>query len=275
MKAIRITAISLIASLIVAAENDAFAASPSDLPRPDRIIATMPKSVFYEAAKGHHIYTIKGIYATSPQSGIDEPAELSANYIPDVEACSFDFEKRTATIQTSRRLTNSELAYAIDDIAAFGGDMPYWAELVARDLPESKEYTDLKIEIEEFKGDFPECLAWFSPSSHEPFEMPFTVSPPKHFKVLIVPTTAFCMCHSRYCIRILDPMGKVVWKDSTTAYATVSIAVATSDDGLGHKLLIRRYNHGERANFIVKLKSEQPSTRPESKSEDGAKPHPK
>jgi hypothetical protein len=88
------------------------------------------------------------------------------------------------------------------------------------------------------------------------------------------------MCHSRYCIRILDTSGKVVWIDSETAYADISVAVTSSDDGFGHELLIRRYDHGKDASFIVKLDreqdagTEQPATHPESDSDGSDKPQP-
>ncbi len=257
MKAALIVACLLVSALIVSAETDPFADSTPDPPRPERQITSIPKSVSYEAVDGSHAYTIRGIYATSPKHKVNEPGSLSEAFIPDCEDCTFDFEKSICTIRTTRKLTNSELAYAIDDIAGIGGDMPYWAELTARDLPETEEFADLDFVVQAFKGDFPKHLAWFSLSDKEPFEIPFGITSLLHFKVLIVPTTAFCMCHSRYCMRILDTSGKIVWTDSATAYAAVSVAIASLDDASGQQLLIRRYDHGKDASFIVKLKSEQ------------------
>ncbi|MCP5531775.1 MAG: hypothetical protein H7A48_01230 [Akkermansiaceae bacterium] len=279
MKAALIAAFAMLAASFAHAEDDPFADPAPDLPRPERKISSLPKSIAHEARDGMHVYTISEIYATSPEHEIDDPGSLSEAFIPDCEDCTFDFKKRTCTITTSRELTFSELAYAIDDIAGMGGDMPYWAELAARDLPETEEFSELDFVAEEFGGDFPERLAWFSLPDDQPFEIPFPITQIDHFKVLIVPTTAFCMCHSRYCVRILDPAGKLVWKDSSTAFAGMSVAIAVSDNGVGPELLMRRDDHGEEASFVVKIKSEQggaeqPATRSESDSEGGDKPKP-
>ena len=253
---------SILAALMVAsvafagAEDVGFGDSIPDSPRPERQITAVPKSLAYTLADGFHVYTIKDIYAISSEREISDPGLSAKAFIPDCKDCSFDFERRTCTIRTTRRLTYSELAYAIDDIAKHGCDMPYWAELVARDVGECDESSDFDFVVEEFKGDFPKNVAWFSLSDDRSFEIPFGITPLHHLKVLIVPTNAHCMCHSRYCIRILDTNGRVAWKDTGTAYAAVSVAVCPTSDGFGHQLLVSRYDHGEKAKFAVKLKRE-------------------
>lgn len=278
MKTALIAALWLVALLHVGAQEDPFADSPSDPPRPEREIVTIPKAISYESVDGSHVYTIKGIYVTSPKHNIDDPGSLVEAFIPDCENCTFDFAKRICTIRTKRKLTNSELAYAIDDIARMGGDMPYWAELDARDMPDA-DVADLDFVIEEFKGEFPKKVAWFWLSGDQPFETPFGITSLYHYKVRIVPMTAYCMCHSRYCIRVLDTEGKVIWIDSKTAYAAVSVALSEADDGLGHELLIRRNDHGGDACFTLKINrekvgAEQSATAPESKPEGKQKPKP-
>lgn len=278
--------------------------------RPPREISFTPSSITYESiGEKRHRYTIAGIYNASQklkkeakenqkkgndpsQAGTDPfasdgysglsddcPESIYEATVPDCDEFSVDFERRICTFLTSRKLKLTELADAIDEMARMGGDIPYWAELTARDLEETEDFEDLDFVVDEFEGNFPQHLAWFALSDDKPFEIPLGITSLLHFKVLIVPTTAFCMCHSRYCIRILDTSGKVVWKDSDTAYGGVSVAVAESDGSFGNELLIRRYDHGMDASFIVKLNSEQdgtgqPAIRPESKSEGGDKPQP-
>ena len=279
MKAALIASFGLLAASLAHAEEDPFADPAPAPPRPERKISSLPKSVTYEAKDGSHIYTISGIYVTSPEHEIDDPGSLSEAFIPDCEDCTFDFRKRTCTITTSRKLTFSELAYAIDDIAGMCGDLPYWFELEARDLPASEEFAGVRFAVEAVEGAHPKRLGWFWLPDDKPFEIPFAFGPNQTMKVLIVPTTAFCMCHSRYCIRILDESGKLVWQDNNTAYAGISVAVTDQDEDFVHELLIRRHDHGKDARFRIKLSSEQdgadqPATTPESKPEGNQNPKP-
>lgn len=240
----------------VHAQADPVRDNAQALPQAGNKISSIPKSISYELVDGSHVYTIKGIYDASLQRDIKDPGSLLVNLIPDCEECNFNFEKRTCTIQMKRKLTNTELASVIDDLAKRGGDMPYWAELKARDLPANEADANFDFVVEEFNGDFPKHLAWFSLSRDKEFVTPFAIGQLLHFKVLIVPTTAYSMRYSRYCIRILNAEGKVVWSDTKTAFADISIAISAMDNGSGHALLIRRHDYGKDAKFTIKRKSE-------------------
>jgi hypothetical protein len=252
-----VAAVALLSPLVSLGEVDPFEPVP-DPPRPERQIASLPKAISYsEDKEGHHVYVISGIYVSSPKHDVDDPgALLGMPLIPDCLECTFDFQKLTCTIKTSRKLTYSELAYAVDGIAELGGDMPYWAELEARDLPASTEYTKFHFDLAKVDDATPKGLAWFWLSSKEVFEMPFAFGD-RFGSVMIVPTTGFCMCHSRYCIRLLDPDRKVVWSDTDTAFAGIALAVADEDEDLNQEILIRRDDHGQKSNFRIQRRSEQ------------------
>jgi len=238
-------------------EEDPFAQTTQEPPRPERKISSLPKSLTYESEDGRHIYTVSGIYDTSAVDGIDDVGQLCEVYIPDCLTCVFDFEEKTCQIVTSRKLGFSELAYAVDDIAALCGDLPYWAELEARDIEEAAEGDQIDFDVQMIKQTHPKGLGWFSIPKDRKFEMPFDGAE-RNMKLLVVPTTAYCMCHSRFCIRILNKAGKVVWEDEEIANGSISIAVSDQNRDYVHELLLRKNDHGKESRYRIMLKrSEQ------------------
>jgi hypothetical protein len=145
-----------------------------------------------------------------------------------------------------------ELAKAIDAMAVYSGDLPFWTELVARDLPEAAQSV-VTFSLVEFSGKLPDGIPWFS-LSDRPLEIPFDVHPDRRLRIVIGPMKAHCMCHSVYAIRILDADGKVIWKDTTTAFGAVSVGLAASEGGGGHVLFLDRYDHGKPARFVLEAK---------------------
>jgi len=235
------------------AEDDPFAESDGEA-RPERAILKLPGGVTHKMVdETSHQYTVSDIYMGAA-SKEDDPKKASSTYaflIPDVLDLNLDFKAKKATFTTSRKLTLSELAYAIDDMAELGGDIPYWAELDARDLQDTKEFTRIRYKIEEVKKDPPAELAWFWIPDDQPFQIPLSLGGFGQGSLLVVPSTAQCMCHSRFTMRILDPKGKVIWQQKDAAYGGVRIALS-SDDQLGmHKIWMRRSDHGTNADFII------------------------
>lgn len=255
MKAITLIPIFIILSSWFAyAEKDPFGDTKPDPTRPNRKITKIPKSIKHKKGEdGIHRYIISGIYSGSQKSEIQNPGDLYEASIPACDDCKLDFNKLTCTIRTTRELTNSELAYAIDDIAKMGGDLPYWVELEARDIVKTIDFTNMDFSVEKIKGKHSNKLGWFTPSKDRSFQIPYSVG--QEFKILIVPTTAYCMCHSRFCIRILDPSGKVVWKNEAIAFGGFSLALSDQDEDLIQEILIRCYDHGKDTHFIIKPKA--------------------
>lgn len=247
-----IAVLALLFSIFSFSEVDPFKAAP-DPPRPERIIDKLPKSIsFHQVKDGQYLYVISGIYATSPKQDIEDPGSLlGLPLIPDCLTCTFDFKKLTCTFTTSRKLTYSELAYALDDIAKLGGDMPYWAELEARDLDDTKDFKRIRYEIEEVKKEPPAELAWFWIQDDQKFQIPLGLGGFGQGGLLVVPSTAQCMCHSKFTIRILDLKGKIIWKHTDAAYGSVRVALS-SDEELGiHKIWLHRSDHGTNTTFVI------------------------
>ncbi len=239
---------------IALAEDNPFAKPEGEAARPERTITKLPSAVSHKMIDAaRHQYTISDIYMGAASKEGD-PKEASSTYkalIPDVVDIDLDFKTKKATFSTSRELSWSELAYAIDDMAELGGDLPYWAELDARDLEDTQEFTRIRYEIQEVKKDPPTELAWFWIPDDQKFQIPLSLGGFGQGSLLIVPATAQCMCHSRFTLRILDPMGRVIWKQADLAYGGLRIALS-SDDELGlHKIWMRRSDHGTNADFII------------------------
>jgi len=185
----------IVGVVYLAAEEDPFA-DVTEKPRPEREILKIPQSISYTVDGGSNVYTITGIYVSSQKNDLNEFEILFETIVPDCQDCNIDLKKRTYTLRTKRKLTHSELAYAIDDMAEMGGEVPYWVELEARDLEKAKD-SQLDFMIQEFKGEKPKNIALFSMFDGKPFEIPFCSLPMQGYKILITPTTAFCICHSR------------------------------------------------------------------------------
>ncbi len=236
------------------ADDTPFAEPDREAVRPERAILKLPRAVTHKMIDARkHQYTVSDIYMGAASQEKD-PKDASSSYkalIPESLDLDFDFKAKKATFSTSRELSFSELAYAIDDMAKLGGDLPYWAELDARDLETTKEFTRFRYEIETAKKEPPPALAWFWIPDDRPFQIPLSLGGLELGSLLIVPSTALCMCHSKFVIRILDPKGKVIWKQEDAAYGGVRIALS-SDDELGrHKIWMRRGDHGGSNDFII------------------------
>ncbi|WP_341405386.1 hypothetical protein [Luteolibacter soli] len=242
-------------------EGDPFAeAGAKEEVRPVRVIAKLPGAVTHRAiAEGKHEYGIAGIYAASVRNGMAEKVEgMYEVLIPDAVEMRVDFKERRATFVTSRELSLSELAYAVDDMAKMGGDIPYWAELEARDLKGSEDFKQLTYVVEATSGEAPAGLAWFAVPRDEEFRMPLGFGGPSVGSVVVTPATAYCMCHSQFHLRILDPKGKVIWEDEGTAYGSVRIALAEEKDPEAaaplHEIRLVRDDHGETKSFVIRGK---------------------
>jgi len=289
MKSLTIIGMLLFAVLPTApAEDDPFAESDGEVVRPIRTILKLPSAVTHKVIDAtRHRYTISDIYMGSA-SKEEDPKEASSTYsflIPDVLDLDFDFKTKKATFSTSRKLSLSELAYAIDDMAELGGDIPFWVELETRDLENTKEFARIRYTVTPTEQEPPSELAGFWVPKDKMFQIPLSFGGPDLGSLLIVPTTASCMCHSRFSLRILDPEGKVIWKEEGTAYAGVKIALSNANEFGMHKIWLTRDDHGVSKRFLISghflQKQEieqggtgQPATRPESKSEGGDKPQP-
>lgn len=269
MKALRPALVSLIliGSVIVAGE---------ELPKPERKIEHLPKSITYQKrADGKHAYSVAGIYNASERSKkeqirtdaqrekddknpfgpldlSDYPESIYQGTIPDCDEVEADFPNRVLRFTTSRKLPFDELAKVIDEMARIGGDLPYWDELEARDIGQSSAYSAENYEISTPKDEFPSGLAWFLVPDRKvstPIKIDFFQG-----TLLFIPSTAHCMVHSRFSIRILDPNGLVLWEDDKTALADVRFALADIDqDGL-HEILLIRDDHGKEDRFLIRRK---------------------
>lgn len=229
-------------------EKDPFAADKEEV-RPERIILKLPSGVTHKKIdETRHQYTVSDIYMgeASKEEDPEEASSLMSFAIPDVLDLDLDFKAMKATFTTSRKLTLSELAYAIDDMAKFGGGtFPYWVELEARDLQPTKEFAHISYKVESTAEKPSVALAWFWMPDDEVFQIPLSLGGSRVGSLLVVPTTEYCMCHSRYSLRVLDPEGKLIWKEEGTAYAGVKIALSNSDaDNYGmHNIWLTRIDH--------------------------------
>lgn len=109
------------------------------------------------------------------------------------------------------------------------------------------------------------------------FQIPLDFEGPELGSLLVVPTTAFCMCHSRYSLRVLDPESKLIWRDDETAYGKVNIALSNANEFGLHKIWLIRDDHDVSKTFLISRNAlqeqeieqtitGQPATRPESNS---------
>jgi len=251
-----------------AAEPGPFAAPEPDPPRPERVISKLPQSVTCQKGDGGvYAYGISKIYnAPDGKNGEDSLSSIYEALVPACISFKLSLEDRSCTFSTSRELTLSELAYALDDMAELGGDLPYWAELEARDIPRSelagkRIYSTLPVTT-----NTPSGLAWFWLLDDQPFRIPLGSSVPESGSLLIVPSTAQCMCHPRYVLRILDEKGLLVWSDERNLFAGVKIALTDLDNDSVHEIWIERDDHGEKARFQIKKAPGNPT-----ESEDSLK----
>ena len=235
------------------AEDDPFAKTAEEPARPDRKILKLPKAVTHSLiAASKHEYTVSGIYSGAAKNkAVENVASVYKSCIPNALDVALDFKASKATFSTSRELSYSELAYAIDDMAELGGDIPFWFELEARDIEITTEYNRSRYTIQATTKDAPSELAWFWVPEDRVFTIPLNVGAPELGSLLIVPSTAFCMCHSSFTLRILDPEGKLIWKDEASAYAGVKIALSNAKDSAMHRIWMNREDHGKSKQFLI------------------------
>jgi len=249
-----IALILLVCLPIAGAEADPFAETDTEQVRQERAILKLPKAVTHRViGQSKHEYTISGIYAASAENdGLKDIASTYKIFIPDSLDLNLDFKARKAIFSTSRELSLSELAYAIDDMAELGGDIPFWVELEARDVEDTKEFARIRYEIVATDEDIPPDLAWFWMPKDRAFQVPLSLGGSGVGSLFIVPSTSFCMCHSRFNLRILDPGGRLIWKDEDTGYAGVRIALSNANELGMHKIWLFRDDHGESKKFLIR-----------------------
>ena len=254
MKSFTIVALLYLAPLpILQAEDDPFTQSTPEA-RPQRTIAKLPKSITYKKIHAkQHEYTVSGIYnASENNEQLKDVASIYKACIPDSVAMSLDFKAMKATFSTSRELSLSELAYALDDMAELGGDLPYLVEMESRDILPSDLAARLQYNTSPIESEAPSSLAWLGGPGDQPLRIPISFGGPGLGTLLIVPSTAHCMADSRYVVRILDGEGLLIWADEKTFFAQITIATSDVDNDSIHEIWINRDDHGHKARFQIK-----------------------
>ena len=210
MNAPLIALASILFAASVSAEQDPFTTptrgevkkTSIEPPRPERNIARIPRAITYSKNKnGQNVYKLTGLYSHSDEKNDASHAAYYKMLIPKCTGISMDRALGTCIITTSRKLSNSELAYAIDDMAESGDEIPYWRELEARDIPKSKAFSKTTYTIAPYQRGLPPDLAWFGVDdtmTPVPLGLRSEVG-----SLLIVPTTAYCMDYSRFALRVL------------------------------------------------------------------------
>jgi hypothetical protein len=264
LRALRIPILlATLLGLCLGDEDDPFAEDfvpEPEPPRPERLIDRVPASIVGRAGKdGGWSYNIAGFYVGEiTEEDAEDLASTYSAFIPDSAGVRIDVKQRTCTIETSRELTKSELAYAVDDLAYQGGGMPSWLELEARDLPKS-EFLDKKhFALENFPGDFPKGLAWHGLRSDESFSLPFELRQFAGGELLINPTTAYCICHSRFAIRVRSSESGVIWHDDAALFGAIRVAMTDLNSDGAHEVLLRVTDHGKESQLILKPLAENP-----------------
>jgi len=276
---------SLILPSVVAQEEDnPFTDFTPPEDKPPRVIKKLPDSIRHdELPNGKHIYTVTRIYNASEKSKAaiakanrerentgrdinnpfgdrdyldDFPESGYKSSMPDCEKVTINFEYRTCTFITTREIALPELADAIDHMAWNYGDLPYWNELEARDIAKSEHYHEQNFSVEPFEGEMPDKLAWFHAHGQQSVSSLIGLFGFRQGKLTISPTTAHCMAHSCFAIRVFDWDGKVYWRDDSTALADIQFAVADVDLDGDHDILIKRYDHGESDRFLIRQNME-------------------
>lgn len=217
-----------------------------------RKIIKMPSGITHHRAGGKSTYVISGIIRHTPELKLNEANRAHQLLIPDCSGFRLDRSGRKCSFVTTEELPLSELADTIDLLAKKGGEVPYWAELEARDLPVS-EKGDVSYKITSSTKKIADDLHWVSLQKDESFETAITLSSEGTGRILIVPSTAMCMCHSRYSIRILDAEQKVIWRDDREAYGSIRVAIADIDGDKSQEILLSRSDHGKDGNFVIRL----------------------
>ena len=232
---------------------------------------------------GHHEYRVVGLYALDEGRDPADSASYCANtfgyLLPEGAEVEAELKDGSLVIRTSVLIPYDTLAFALDGVATGGGEVPTWVELEARDLKKSELFDRNHYQVVKLDNDFPAGLAWLGMSRTQELRLPFVTKFWSTGTLLVGPTTARCMCHSRFAIRILHEDGSLIWEDSDSAYGAVQIAMADTDGDRIHEVYFEANDHGKSARYVLKPKSEQagagqPAIRPESKPEGSDKLQP-
>lgn len=95
---------------------------------------------------------------------------------------------------------------------------------------------------------------------------PLRYAPGKVGKVAINRTTAFCMCHNRFALRVFDSTGCFIWEDQTNVYGAAFVAVADLTGDGTDEIVVYQEEHGK-THFTVferKPEVEAPDKAPEA-----------
>lgn len=269
---------------LFAQQSDPFTNEGNGIRESGRLIEKLPDSIQFEILNnGKCRYTIDRIYdasyrtkmsyeeslenETESEPDSDDPFGkpdyeyyLSDNYpaheyesmVPDCEEFHFDFPNRKCFFITSHELDPSKLADTIDQMAWAYGDLPYWHELEARDIPRSEHFDEGCYTIEDYEKEWPPNTAMFRAIRDRPIATQFVVHPAIQGEVLITPSTAHCMLHSRFALRILDMNGELLWLNDETLCADVVFAVSDIDNDGFHEILIDQNDHGETSRLVIR-----------------------
>jgi hypothetical protein len=198
-------------------------------------------------------YTVSSIYGKFAKDQ-RESAETSALFylqdsgFPEATAASFDLTNRTFRLVTKKPIPGHLLRDFVDFIARNYGDLPYWSELQARELPKAPDFSARNFQLKRLKRELPEGLAWFG-VGNEPLRLPIGIDLFRRGTLLISRTTAYCMCHDCLAIRILDEKGRLFWQTEDFAQGSVSFALTGPEDERGagtHDVIISVDDHGWR-----------------------------
>lgn len=257
-------------------EADFLGKSEPEPPRPVRKINKLPGSVSYKKlGDKRHQYQVTGLYADP--KGRDQDDCGVSYVVPDCVEAHMDRKKLTCAFVTSRKLSFSELAYALDDLARGGGEFPYWEELEARDLSASEERKFVNYSVALSKEAPPKELAWFGIPREGGLRLPIAYAGDGLGTLLVLHSTAYCCCHDRYSFRILDHEGKVIWKDDETVYGGVKIALSDPrgseiDVATMHRVWISRLDHwNKEETFVISGCPQDPVKNAEEKTKSADK----
>jgi hypothetical protein len=216
----------------------------------------LPTSVTHTREGEKHFYSVANIFAGATFKIPSETGSYYTGKFPDSLDASIDLKQRKFTVSTSRPLSVQELQKAFDEAAWEGGDLPYWTELQLRDTPKSPRFAASLFRVKPLKREHPKGLAWFGVSKLDMLRLPIMLAYNHKGTLLVSHTTAHCMAHDRFAIRILDAEGRVLWQDQEVALASCGFALVDQDgDGI-HEILLDRDDHGTRSRFVITNTSE-------------------
>lgn len=211
----------------------------------------LPSGIVQGRDGDNFTYSISDVYGNYAKTKSKEAADdllfhLEWIGFKDGLTASFDLKKRTFRLATKKPLSGILLRELSNYSARVSGDLPYWSELQARDLPKAPDYAEKNFSLKPMKKKLPEPLAWFG-VGEDGLRLPIKLNPFRKGTVWVTRTTAYCMCHSLLAIRVLDESGRLLWKSENFAPGSARFALTQSEsnDGWGqHDVLIDVDDHG-------------------------------